>query len=159
MKITKKLVTLGLLGILGISSSAKIFNPVDLGENTKELTGRLDFYNKNTGYSKWAQEGDEIGFFSGNLCLGSTNQVHSLWSHYIDLKINSDSWQDILDGKIDYFVKVYNSQTNSLWEPEIRGYSARGFDIQATSDLGYVPEPSTFGILGLGAIFLRKRRK
>ncbi|MBU2576550.1 MAG: PEP-CTERM sorting domain-containing protein [Nanoarchaeota archaeon] len=166
----------------GTSVKATVFNPLfDETNPYVTLEGRMAFYIPNPLgggepplYEKCMEDGkDEVGLFlDDGTCIGSTNQVSGFWdSHYDGLKMNSYFFDKFFSGEWnveeDLTAKAYNSETKTIWDADIIGYSFDNFyggrdhhvDIRAMDDTGVVPEPATIALLGLGALALRRKSK
>lgn len=151
MNLLKRLAINGgvLLSILGGAKATPIFNPTNPFINPISLSGRFSF--DYLGYSNFAKPGDEIGFFRGEECIGSSNLINP-FGYYNDLKINPDSINYILNKIPSVNVKAFNLETNSLWNVKVMGYNsiAKTLDFQANEKIGYVPEPATIALFGAG---------
>ena len=155
MGLGKKLTTLGLTTALAISSigSASFFHPISPGNDYVTLEGRLSFLDR------FAKNGDEVGIFVDDACLGSSNLININQSHYYDLKIDKSLYNDILKRKFDYNIKAYNVETNSLWKVEVMGVETNSMHFRAYENLGYVPEPSTLALILSGLLFAKRKQK
>lgn len=164
MNSLQKLGVAGLISLASISnfSNANFFNSsFSPNEDYVSLEGRVSYHDCNGKYlGAMKYDRDEIGLFVDGFCVASTKEMSSNWpNHYGNLNVNLDIYSDLISGKKDYFVKLYNSQTNSIWTTKNKpSLNDESMHIFADYDMGYVPEVSTLSLLGLGALALRKSK-
>jgi hypothetical protein len=157
----------GLLALAGLASNSRagIFKPINPGQNPVTLEGRMCFYDEGKDTYRWMKDGkDEVGLFVGNTCIGSTAQVSRQFeSHYDGLVIPQDYFNRMLAGPgLNYSVKVWNYDTGSVWNAQVRGFrgSQKGLDVFADENTyTTIPDPSTLLLMGAGAVALKKSRK
>jgi hypothetical protein len=154
---------LGLAAVSNFSEAGFFSSNFDEGKDYITLEGRAAFYEPAKKFARFMYPGrDEIGLFTGDVCVGSTSEVSSLWSsHYDGLEVNKDVYAKMLSGEIDFSIKAYNSQTNTIWTNSypMSFRDKTSLDVIADRDLGYIPEPSTLSLLALGAFALKKNKK
>jgi hypothetical protein len=160
------LVTSLLALMFGITSNSRagIFKSIyDPSKDSVTFEGRMCFHDLGNKYSKWMENGrDEVGLFVGDTCIGSTSQVSSQWSsHYDGLNINRDYLEGMVSGGLNYSVKAWNAETNSVWNARVMGtrFSQNGIDVSAYENTYAIPDPSTITLFGVGALALKGRKK
>ncbi len=127
--------------------------------------GRFSFYDSSTGYSKFAEQGDEIGAFYNLAYVGGSTYagegVHRL------IVYGDNPLTLLIDGVPlgeRFGVRVFNSEDGREWNASVMYgdnvigdfYEPRFLGVSGTSP---IPEPLSLSLLGLGALGLRRENK